>query len=265
MENETVVLTYRTADGNVLPIEYHASLTSTAALARDYARQGYPDRYCVFTQAQTDASLTGAHTDGSCAEGGVFVSCILRPLFFPAQAAFLGELCAVALATALEKHTDKPMDIGWISDIFCEGRRIGGCALESKLDAFTAYEYLIVTFAVRVDERIFPNRLSDLMKQVFSDNRATAPLRMCESILDRFFSLCRDLQNPKKFMDDYRRRFAMAGLPVHYLDGDKRRRGKILGVDESGRLLVEPRRGDILKLSGRSRLLLPSRVKRRTH
>ncbi|MBQ7314502.1 MAG: hypothetical protein IJW83_00630 [Clostridia bacterium] len=264
MENKAVVLTYRTADGNVLPIEYHETLTSTAALAREYARAGYPDRYCVFSEAQTDATLTGARATDGTATRGVFVSCILRPLFFPSQAAFLGELCAVALASALEMHTDRSIDIGWISDIFCEGKRIGGCALESKLDAFTAYEYLIVTFAVRVDERVFPCRLSDLMKQVFSDNRASAPLRMGESILDRFFSLCRELQTPKKFMDEYRRRFVMAGLPVVYLDGDKRKKGKILGVDqEHGQLLIEQKHGDIHKISGRSRLILPTRVHKR--
>ncbi len=259
-ETKATVLTYRTADGNILPIEYHKVLSSTAALAREYARAGYPDRYCVFSEAQTDTSLIGSRTDGG-AEHGVFVSCILRPLFFPTQAAFLGELCAVALATALERHTDRPIDIGWISDIFCDGKRIGGCSLESKLDAFTAYEYLIVTFAVRANERIFNIRLSDLMKEVFSGNRTSQPLRMCESILDRFFHLCRDLQAPKKFMDEYRRRFAMSGMSVQYFDGDKRRKGKILGIDqEHGHLLIEQKHGEIRKVSGRSSLILPAKV-----
>ena len=266
MENGAQVLTYRTADGSVLPIEWHASVPSTAALAREYARGGYPDRYCILSEAQTDTSLTGSRLSDGAAERGVFVSCILRPRFFPSQAGPLGALCAVALASALEQHTDRQVDIGWISDIFCEGRRIGGCSLESRLDAYMAYEYLIVSFGVRVNDKLFPLRLSDMVKQVFSSDHASAPMRICESILDRFFHLYRGLQSSHKFLDDYRRRFIMTGLRVGSQEGERRLHGRILGIDpEEGRLLVDLGRRGIVKVAGRARLTLPRRVHRRRH
>ena len=258
------VLTYRPTDGSVVHIECHERLASTAALAREYAAKGYSDSYCIYAEAQTDTSLTGTKVAEGEADTGVFLSCILRPRFFPSQACFLGELCAVALAGALEHHTDARMDIGWISDIFCEGKRIGGCSLESRLDAYMTYEYLIVSFAVHLDPKIFPCRLSDMMKTVFSDDHASVPLRMAKGILDHFYRLYRDMQNPKKFMDDYRRKFAMSGASVTYLAPEGARRGKILGIDtEGGHLLVDLGAGGIQRISGKSRLILPKRVRRR--
>ena len=264
MENAAQVITYRTADGNVLPIECHEALPSTAVFAREYARKGYPDHYCIFAQAQTDTTLTGTRLSEGTTDSGVFISCILRPRFFPSQAGPLGELCAVALASALEQHTDRLMDIGWISDIYCEGKRIGGCALESKLDAYTAYEYLIVTFAVHTDGRLFPCRLSDMVKEVFSENHAAVPLRMCESILDRFFHLYRNMQAVHTFLDDYRRRFIMTGLPVSYQEGEKKHRGRILGIDpDDGCLRIDLGRAGMRKVAGRANLTLPKRVHKR--
>ena len=51
-------ISYRLGDGSAVKIEYYASLPSTAQLAREYAKRGYPDRYVVMTEKQTDASIT---------------------------------------------------------------------------------------------------------------------------------------------------------------------------------------------------------------
>ena len=47
------VLTFRVADGNVIQLEQYDTLPSTLALAREYARNGYPDKYVVFSQKQS--------------------------------------------------------------------------------------------------------------------------------------------------------------------------------------------------------------------
>ncbi len=265
MENAHNVLTTRTADGNVLQLEYYKTLLSAAELAREYARTGSPDRYCVLAERQSDLSLCGEGTrkSGDTAYG-VFLSVILRPRFFPTQAGFLGELAAVALASALEEHTVFPMDIGWVSDIFCDGRRVAGVAMEAMFDRFSAYEYLIVNFAVRLDPAVFPPRLSDMVKQIFTTDEATLPYLVAKSILDRFFRLYPSVREPEKFMDEYRHRFVMGGLPAVYLDGAKSRPAKILGVDQkSGELLLELKSGATVSVSGKSKLLLPKRPRRR--
>ena len=101
MQGEQIgVQTLRMSDGNVLKFEYANTVGSTAAIARSSAQKGYPDRYVIFAENQTDSSVTGTRLkEGKC-ESGVFMSCILRPSMFPSQAAFLPPMTAVAIASA---------------------------------------------------------------------------------------------------------------------------------------------------------------------
>ena len=76
----------RESDGNILKLEIHDELQSTAELAKKYALEGYPDRYVVFTHRQQRSSLTGGKVGDTAYEEGVFMSMILRPSIFPSQA-----------------------------------------------------------------------------------------------------------------------------------------------------------------------------------
>jgi hypothetical protein len=42
----------RASDGSVVKLECHNALPSTAKLAREYAKRGYPDRYVVFAEGK---------------------------------------------------------------------------------------------------------------------------------------------------------------------------------------------------------------------
>ena len=59
MQGHRKVLTVRMADGNVIKLEPYDTLPSTAALAKDYAEAGCPDRYVIFSKNHGTASLTG--------------------------------------------------------------------------------------------------------------------------------------------------------------------------------------------------------------
>ena len=122
----------RASDGNTVHLEYHESLYSTAELAKKYALAGYPDRYAVVTERLVKRE------DEKASEGGIFLSLILRPSFFPSQATHLAPLAAVSLISALEEQTEASLGIGWVSSIYCDGTPIGGAAIEGKLDSFMA-------------------------------------------------------------------------------------------------------------------------------
>ena len=163
MQDEAKVFSFRASDGNTVKLEYRESLPSAAALAKEYAISGYPDRYAIFTEKQTAVSALDTPLLNGESDKGLFLSCILRPSIFPSQVGVVAPLGAVALMLALEEHTSKKMGIGWVSDIYCEGVKIGGADTEGKLDDFSSYEYLIVSFSVKLDEKNFPPRLTDMV------------------------------------------------------------------------------------------------------
>ena len=250
-------------DGNVLKMECHNSVESVVALARTYAKLGYPDKYVVFSEAQTKYSATGELLVKENEEKGVYISIILRPSIFPSQASFLGALSAVSLVTALEEHTSKSLGLGWVSDIYCEGRKIGMTAMEGKLDSFATYEHIIISFFVKLSDDDFPPRLSDLIKKVFESENTSLSLIVAKKILSKFFELYpRRIKSPEKFLEVYKRKFALTGLNTKYFDGTKKRSCQIIGVSSAdGRLIVENTKGEIVNISGVKNIVIPDKIK----
>ena len=255
------LFTFRASDGNTVKMEYSPSLPSAAQLAKEYAASGVNDRYIVFTERQTAVSALGTPLSDGDVENGIYISCILRPSIFPSQAGLIGPLSALAFASALEEHSPKRFGIGWVSDIYCEGRKIGRCFVEGKLDSMTSYEYLIVNFAVRTDKNNFPPRLTDMVRQVFEDGNISVGMIMAKTIINRFFSIYRDFKNPEKNMDKYKERFILIGKKIKYIDGGKKSNAKVISVDKSNCALnIELRNGRQVTVNSPSSVIIPNKI-----
>jgi len=253
---------FRDSDGNIIKFEHCDALRSTTELAREYARSGYPDRYVIFTEKQSTSAITKTKLSEGAYEHGMFISCILRPSIFPSQAGLLGPLSAVALVTALEEHTTKQLGIGWVSDVYCDGVRIGGAAIEGKLDSHSTYEYLIVSFAIRMRDADFPPRLTDMIRKVFESENASIPMIIAKTVLTKFFSVYSGLKNPAKHINTYRNKFLLIGKKIKFAADGKRRSGKVVDIDSKNcTLYVETRHGEVRQLTSPSGVILPRKIK----
>lgn len=262
MQENKNITSFRVSDGNTVKLEYRNRLASTTTLAREYAKAGYPDRYAVFTEQQLSSHITTAHSVDGEFDNGLFISLILRPSVFPSQAGLIGPLSAVAFASALEEHTDKKISIGWISDLFCDSRRIGGCAVEGKLGNSTSYEYMIVTFAVKLNATNFPPRLTDMVRKVFEPDNASVAMIIAKTVLNKFFEVYRDLKTPEKHMDAYEKRFALTGCKIRYTTDGKKRRCTVLGIDKATcSLLIETSEGIKDTLTSPFSVIIPNRLR----
>lgn len=256
------VLSLRASDGSIFKLEVHDTLASTANIARDYAERGYPDRYAVFAKRQLKSTLTGSKPQDGEFEEGMFLSCIFRPSIFPSQAPLIGAMSATAMITALEDHTDSPLGLGWVSDLYCNGIKIGCTTVEGKLDNFTSYEYIIVSFAVRTDKTHFPPRITDLIKQVFDSENTCIQMIMAKEIINKFVSYYIHLKSSSKFMDVYRQKFILRGKTVKYEIEDKKRSYRVRDVDRNtGELIVFGRNGTELRISSPTFVTMPKRVR----
>ncbi len=261
MQNSNVY-TFRASDGNAVKLEYRDSLPSSAALAREYAAAGYPDRYVVFTERQTALSALGHTVSDADGERGLYISCILRPSIFPSQAGLIGPLSAVAFTSALEEHSAKELGICWVSDIYCGGKKIGGCSVEGKLDNFTSYEYLIVNMSVKMDKKNFPPRLTDMMRRVFEADNISVGMIMAKSALNKFFGIYRELKSPQRHMEAYKAKFILEGKKIKYQDAQGKITVKVIGVDkETCALTAEAKNGEIMHITSPSSVIIPSRIK----
>ncbi len=246
------ITNYREADGSVIYFEAHSSLKSPHELAKYYASEkGYSDRYVVFTERLNKAKVTTKTNTEVESEHGIFMSIILRPSIFPSQAAMLPAMAAAALAAGLELHTDKQIGIGWVSDVYCDGVKIGTASLEGKLDDFTTYEYIIVSFNAKISKEHFPPRLTDMVKSVFQNEKVklhSVNTIIAKSIISEFLRFYQSLRTPQKFMDAYNERFILRGKKVKYFRNEKWKSYKVLGIDsKNGKLILDDgKRPDIL-------------------
>ncbi len=249
------ILNIREPDGSIVKLEYHAALPSTANLAKLYAKTGYPDRYVVFSERKLPADGKGEGVPG------VYMSCILRPSLFPSQATFLSSLATVAAVKALEEHTSKELGIGWISSVYCDGALIGNVSIEGKLDAYAAYEFVIVNFSLALNEKSFPPRLTDLIKKVFEKDNNSVPMIIGKNILSKFFPLYSNMRNNSSFMDTYRQKFVLRGKSISFNIGEKKTKYKVLTVDEEDcSLIVEDKAGNPIKISSPKSIILPKKI-----
>ena len=261
MSDYPIISSVKVGDGTTVKIEYHKMLYSTSELAKKYAREGYPDRYVVFTEAQGSSKITGTKLADGEFERGIFLSCILRPSFFPSQAGLLGHLAAVGVISALDEYSVKPLGLGWVSDIYCGGARIGGCTLEGKLDSYATYEYLIINVAVRLDNESFPPRLTDMIRKVFGEGYQSVPMIIARSVLGKMLSAYASIRNPGKYMDEYRRRFILFDEKIKYIDNDKRKSCRIVDINkDEGSIFVETKSGKRLEIKSPSLVIMPKKL-----
>ena len=253
----------RADDGSILQIETHDALESTAALAKEYAAAGYPDRYVVFSEGKIIRRSTSDKKNAETVEPGVYLSCILRPSMFISQAGFVRAMAALSAATALARHTQMHVGIGWISSIYCDGRLIGSTTTEGHLDSFSSYEYIIVSFEIKMSPSDFPPSMNDMIKEVFESQSTSLAMIVAKDILMKFMSLYpKQLKTPVKLMKEYKERFVLRGVKITHITAEKKRRCRVLGVDgEDGTLIVETRGGKVEQIANPRSVILPSKIK----
>ena len=262
MPDTSKAVNVKLADGTTVKIEYLKDVISTTHIAREYAKAGYPDKYIVISETQRSTHLTGRKLKEGEFERGVFISCVLRPAFFPSQAGLIGHTTAVALAEALEAHTVKRIGLGWVTDVYCEGEKIGGAAIEGKLNSYSSYEYLIISMAARLDDKNFPPRLADMVKKVFEGSDTTIPMIIAKTILDKFFAAYSSVRNPGKYMDAYKRKFILYGKKIKYIAGERARSYRVYDVDKSsGALIILGKKDEQIEVKSPSTVVMPKRVK----
>lgn len=261
MENKEIV-NVRLFDGTSIKLECRDRLPSTTQLAKEYANLGYPDRYAIFTELQSLSPITKTKLQENEYEEGVFLSCILRPSFFPSQMGLIGPLSAVALVTALDEHSSEKSEISWVSDVYSNGSHIGGVAIEGKLDSFSSYEYMIISFAIKWDKKKFVPRMTDMIKQVFEKENFSIPMIIAKEILQKFSIVYASLRNPKKYMDIYKKRFALYDQNIKYVVGDRRETVRVIGIDEETcALFIEKKDKERVTVNAPSGVIIPRKIK----
>lgn len=223
---------------------------STNDDAKRLAREGAPEGTVVLAGEQT-GGRGRLGREWASPPGGVYLSAVLRPDLAPSETAPLPLVVGVGVARALE-HLGAEVRLKWPNDVYCaDGRKVAGILVEMSAEA-ERVEWLVAGIGVnvRADRTSAPGAC--FLDEVVAQPAGLA--RVAAAVLDGLAEALRDFEAGgfDALRPDYERRAWLTSRDVVVRDirGDVRASGRVAGVDESGRLVLEGPQGPAVVATG---------------
>ncbi len=227
-------------------ISLNLTSDSTNSEAMQAAQQG---------DAQGCLYLAERQTAGRGRRGRTWVSPFARNLYFSLVWPFSGGVASleglslavgVALARALDRYGVPTVQLKWPNDLLFEGRKLAGILLEMTGEPGGACQ-VVIGVGVNVQ---MPDEVAQAIDQPWIDlqragvvdiDRNALLAQIVEELLQVLAVFTRDGFAP--FVEEWQQRNAHAGRDVVLETGAHRFRGRCVGVDGAGALLLDTAEG----------------------
>lgn len=209
---------------------------STNDDCKGFARTGAPEGTVVLATRQTGGRGRLGRTWVS-PEGGVYLSALLRPALVPADAAPLALVIALGVSLGLDTIGVRTT-LKWPNDVLLDGRKVAGVLLEMSAEA-DRVDWMVAGCGVNVHAA--PGALAGV---AFVDEAAEhSCAEVAAAVLDGIAGAYRAFgaDGFSALVGQYEDRHALAGTGVTVRDMEGRivASGRVVRVDDSGRLLVD--------------------------
>lgn len=229
-------------------VVYCAQVDSTNIRARRLAEDGAEAGTLVVSDQQTKGRGSRGRIWESPAGNSIYMTLLLRPDFSPAHASMLTLVMGLSCAQGIRQVTEAPVQIKWPNDVVLNGKKVVGILTE--MNAQVDYiEYLVTGVGVNINEKEFPEDLKDKATSLALQlGRNFSRAQIGAAILEAFeknyeiFIKTEDLTGLK---EAYQQVLVNRGKQVRVLDPVRPYKGRALGIDEKGRLLVEREDGTV--------------------
>ena len=234
-----------------IEVEYHDSIPSTNARARELAAEGATD---VAVVADEQTGGRGRLDRGWVSPpGGIWLSVLCRPDLPPAHAPLLTLAAAVAAAeTARETGTDAR--IKWPNDLLVPGvdsdEKLAGILTEMEGEA-DRVSWVVVGIGINVDPEGLPAGATGLLAHAESVDRRTFVQRLLER-----FDACRD--DPDSVLSAWREHALTIGQRVRVETPTDGIVGEAIDIEFPGSLVVETDDGRVRVHAGDCEHLRPA-------
>ena len=218
------------------------SIDSTNTQAKAMAAAGAPHGTVVIADSQSGGRGRLGRSFCSPAGYGIYMSVILRPACPAAQLMHLTCAAGVAVCNAIENAFGFRPGIKWINDLVWERKKLGGILTELSFDTKTGFvDYAVVGIGINCNQNPedFPDDLRPLAcSAVMAAGERVDRFRLAAELIVQLEAMSRSLCDTALIMERYRRNCVTIGNEITVIQGQSRRNGKALSVNDDGSLLV---------------------------
>lgn len=221
-------------------IIYLDSVDSTNTYAKTLAQSGAPHGTCVLASMQTGGRGRMGRSFSSPANMGVYLSVILRPNCKPEALMHLTCCAGVAMCDAVEKAAGIRPEIKWINDLVVGKRKLGGILTELSVGSSGFVDFAIVGIGINCcqQEEDFPGELRGIATSLcMTTGTEVTPVTLAKEMLISLSNL--DIRQKENYMRRYKADCLTLGQDVLVFQGENRRQGKAVDLDDDGGLTVE--------------------------
>lgn len=222
-------------------VEYYDTLDSTNLQARRLAEQGAGHGTLVVAESQEAGRGRRGRTWSSKEGEGLYMSLVLRPDILPSSASMMTLVAALAVQKGIRETAGLETVIKWPNDIVAGGRKLCGILTEMSAE-LEGIHYIVIGIGINVGTTEFPpdvaigtSILLETGKAVRRSQLAANVMKAMEAYYDLFIA-CGDMSG---LAEEYNSLMADYMEDVRVLDPAGEYRGKALGINPKGELLVE--------------------------
>lgn len=237
----------------ITKIIHYEVTDSTNTQAKRLAEEGYPHGTLVLADSQSAGRGRSGRMWESPKTDGIFMTLLLRPKIRPENAPMLTLVAAMAVAKAIQKSINLPVQIKWPNDIVLNGKKI--CGILTEMSTETDHiNYVVIGIGINVSNERFSEEIAHMATSLFLESgKKICREELVEDVWEEFeyyyniFCRTGDLSGIEK---EYNECLVNRNRQVRILDPKEPFVGLAKGINRRGELIVETKTGEQSVSSG---------------
>ena len=211
-----------------------------------------PEGHTVLARHQTRGKGRLGRPFACTRGGGIYMSILLKPQLIISEAPLITFCAAVAVVRAVRDICGIKTGIKWVNDIYYGEKKLCGILTEASVTAEVgAIERAVVGIGINTEPPV--PEVRDIATSIYeATGRRGMRCSLIAAVLNQFELLYTDYsQNAGKqrILEEYREHLFVLNRQVEVAGHGPAYTASVLGIDESGHLIVKRAGGEVIELS----------------
>ena len=230
-----------------------SSVESTNTVAIELIQKEHPVEGTVILSEFQKSGRGQRETSWESEEGeNLLMSFIFYPTLTVTDHFLFNQCITLSVHDMIEKELDKSVAIKWPNDILVDNKKIAGILIENSISG-NKFQYAVAGIGININQSRF-KKYSPEATSFYLETKSFFDIRDVLYKLSQYLSKWYTILNEKQFdliRNSYWKSLFRKEALFSYQVNDKKISATIKGISEDGRLLLQEKGGETLKLNAK--------------